>query len=301
MILNKPPYFKYAPSWVLFGCVWLIAKLPYKFIIFLGKGLGQLIKFLIPSRKKVVLTNLELCFKDLTSNDRKKLCDAHFSELGLMITQTFKAFLGNTKKLEQTAIINGREHLDQCIKNKQGVLMVAGHFTALDLGGKILARYYKFAGMYRKHKHPLAEYIVAKSRLNYTDTMFERDELKSIIKYLRAGNILWYAPDQNYRRGQSVFVPFFGNQASTITATHQLARLSKCKVLFFHVKRNTTAPYYTLSISPPLENFPSKDPVEDTKRINQGIEKMVKTSPAEYLWVHKRFKTVEEGKKNPYK
>jgi KDO2-lipid IV(A) lauroyltransferase len=178
--------------------------------------------------------------------------------------------------------------------------MVAGHFTALDLGGKILTKHYKFAAMYRKHKHPLAEYIVAKSRLNYTDAMFERDELKSIIKHLRAGKILWYAPDQNYRRGQSVFVPFFGNQASTITATHQLARLSKCKVLFFHVKRNDKAPYYTLTISPPLENFPSKDPVADTKRINQGIEHMVKTNPAEYLWVHKRFKTVEQGKKSPY-
>ena len=300
MILNKPSYFKYAPSWIVFGLTWLIAQLPYKLIIVIGKGLGQFIKLLIPSRKKVVLTNLRLCFKDLTNNDINKLCDTHFSELGLMVTQTLKAFLGNTRYLEQSTIINGREHLDRCIKNKQGVLMVAGHFTALDLGGKILAKNYKIAGMYRKHKHPLAEYIVAKSRLSYTDAMFERGELKSIIKYLKAGNTLWYAPDQNYRRGQSVFVPFFGNQASTITATHQLARLSKCKILFFHVKRNTTAPYYTLTISPSLTNFPSKDPVEDTKIINQGIEKMIETNPAEYLWVHKRFKTVEEGKKNPY-
>jgi KDO2-lipid IV(A) lauroyltransferase len=106
MIINKPSYFKYAPSWILFGLVWLLAQLPYKFIIYIGKGLGQLIKILIPSRKKVVLTNLKLCFKDLPTDDRNKLCNAHFSELGLMITQTIKAFLGNTTSLEQTAIIS---------------------------------------------------------------------------------------------------------------------------------------------------------------------------------------------------
>jgi len=300
MALKTPSYVKYAPSWFFYALIWLIAQLPYSLLIFIGKGLGTMIKWLIPSRKKVVETNLRLCFPDLNENQRTTFINHHFQELGLMLTQTIKAFLGGTKQLEKSIIIKGTEHIEQCLKNKQGVLLVAGHFTALDMGGKIMCNKYPIAGMYRQHKHPLAEYIVTKSRLKYATHMFKREELRPIIKHLKLGGILWYAPDQNYRRGQSVFVPFFGRQASTITATHQMARLSKCAVLFFHVERNEQSPYYKLTISAPLDNFPTKDPIADTARVNQGIERMVNKSPVEYLWMHKRFKKNPDGVKSPY-
>jgi len=298
--LNKPSLIKFAPSWIIYGIIWLLAQLPYRFLIFSGKGLGQLVRTSLKSRQKVVTINTEMCFPELNPIERKNLVHQHFNELGIMLTQTIKAFLGTTKKIEQTAIINGTEHLDACLENKQGVLLVAGHFTALDMGGKILCKKYPIAGMYREHKHPLTEYIVTKSRLKYAKKMFKRDALRPIIKHLKSGGILWYAPDQNYRRGQSVFVPFFGKQASTITATHQMARLSGCKVIFFHVKRNLKQPYYTLTLSPPMDNFPTKDPIQDTTRVNQGIEDMVKVNPEEYLWVHKRFKTRPKGEKKIY-
>jgi KDO2-lipid IV(A) lauroyltransferase len=298
--LEKPSFIKYAPSWVVYSFVWLFAQLPYAVLIFIGKGFGLLIKKLLASRKKVVRTNLKLCFPTLSDEKTTSLVNKHFIELGLMVTQTLKAFLGSTKKIEENAVINGAEHIETCLANQQGVLLVAGHFTALDMGGKILCNKYPIAGMYREHKHPLTEYIVTKSRLKYARKMYKRDELRPIIKHLKAGGILWYAPDQDYRRGQSVFVPFFNTPAATITATHQMARLSKCTVLFFHVQRHKKSPYYTLTISKPMEDFPTKDPVDDTARVNLGIEEMVKKNPEEYLWVHKRFKTTQKGKKNPY-
>jgi len=299
--MNRPSFIKYAPSWIVYGLVWLVAQLPYNLIIILGKGLGRILPKLLKSRKKVVAVNLSICFPDLNPSETKNLIHNHFIEMGVMLTQTLKAFLSSTKSIEKDAIIVGEEHIEACLKEKQGVLLVAGHFTALDMGGKILCQKYPIAGMYREHKHPLTEYIVTKSRLKYAKKMFNRDALRPIIKHLKSGGILWYAPDQNYRRGQSEFVPFFGEQASTITATHQMARLSKCQVLFFHVQRNEQSPHYTLTISPPIENFPTKDPVEDTQRVNLGIENMVIKNPAEYLWLHKRFKTRPAGEKNPYK
>lgn len=298
--MNKPSFIKYAPSWIVYGLIWLVAQLPYKLIIILGKGLGKALPMLLKSRKKVVAVNLDICFPKLKTIERESLISNHFIEMGVMLTQTLKAFLGSKKFNESSAIIKGGEHIEACLEKSQGILLVAGHFTALDMGGKVLCQKYPIAGMYREHKHPLTEYIVTKSRLKYANKMFKRDELRPIIKHLKSGGILWYAPDQDYRRGQSEFVPFFGKQASTITATHQMARLSKCKVIFFHVQRSEQKPFYTLTLSPALENFPSKDPIYDTTRINQGIEDMVKINPAEYLWVHKRFKTSPPGEKNPY-
>ena len=297
---DKPSLIKYAPSWVIYAILWFVAQFPYHLIILIGKSLGRLVRLLLPSRKNIVAINLGICFPNLSSIEKKQLAHKHFTELGIMLMQTIKAFLGNTKKIEDNAVINGAEHIEACLQKQQGILLVAGHFTALDMGGKILCKKYSIAGMYRPHKHPLTEYIVTKSRLKYANKMFKRDELRPIIKHLKSGGILWYAPDQNYRRGQSEFVPFFGKMASTITATHQMARLSKCKVLFFHVQRNKQQPYYTLSISPPLDDFPTKDAIADTTRVNQGIEAMIVKNPAEYLWVHKRFKTVPKGAKNTY-
>ena len=296
----KPSYIKYAPSWIFFSFMWLLAHLPYFLIILIGKGLGKFLHMVLKSRRKVVATNLNICFPDLNSVERKNLLKKSFDELGIMVTQTLKAFLGSTKNIEKNAVVIGGDHIEACIEKQQGILLVAAHFTALDIGGKILCNKYPIAGMYREHKHPLTEYIVTKSRLKYAKKMFKREELRPIIQHLKSGGILWYAPDQDYRRGQSEFVPFFGKQASTITATHQMARLSKCKVIFFHVQRNQQNPYYTLTLSPVIEDFPSKDPIIDTARINLGIEDMVKTNPAEYLWVHKRFKTTPPGEENPY-
>ena len=296
----KPSYLKYAPSLAIYSILWLLAQLPYRVLIFIGKGIGKFVELVLASRKKVVQKNISMCLSNLTAQEQKQLSKQHFKELGMMVTQTFKVFLGNTKSLEETAIIHGTEHLEKCIDEGQGVLLVAGHFTSLDVGGKILCNKYPIAGMYRPHKHPLTEHVVTKSRLKYAIKMFRRDELRPIVNHLKSGGILWYAPDQNYRRGQSVFAPFFGHPASTITATHQLARLSKCKVIFFHIQRNEKPPYYTLSLSPSMENFPSKDVMTDTTRVNQGIEEMVLKNPAEYLWIHKRFKTTPIGTKNPY-
>ncbi len=298
-MLSKPSYFKFAPSWIIYFSLWLLAQLPYRILVFIGKVFGRLLHAL-GLRKKVVLTNLKICFPALSLNTRNQLIKKHYQELGVMVTQTLKAFLSQTKNIEQNSVIHGGEHIQACLDKNQGVLLVAGHFTSLDIGGKILCKQFPIAGMYREHKHPLTEYIVTKSRLKYALKMFKREELRPIIKHLKSGGILWYAPDQDYRRGQSVFVPFFNHLASTITATHQMARLSKCAVLYFHVQRNDKPPFYTLTLSPAMDNFPTKDALEDTKRVNQEIEIMVKKSPHEYLWVHKRFKTTTSGEKNPY-
>ena len=296
----KPSIFKYPLAWLLYILLRLLSALPYHLLVLLGSGLGKLLMLLLSSRKKVAQKNLQICFPDLSEEQRKFFLKKNISETGIMFTQTLKAFLGNTTKIESNAIIDGSEHIERCLDEKKGILLVAGHFTALDMGGKILCKKYPIAGMYRPHKHPVTEYIVTKSRLKYATHMFKRDELRPIIKHLKQGKILWYAPDQDYRRGQSVFVPFFNRPAATIVATHQLARLSDCEVLFFHVQRNPKPPYYTLKISEPLPDFPTKDAIIDTTRINLGIENMVKQCPEQYLWVHKRFKTTPDRVKNPY-
>ncbi len=287
-------------QWLLFALVRLLALLPHGLQRTLGKGIGRLARKGLPSRVRVARTNLALCFPDLPETDREALLKQHFDELGQMLTQTLRAFWGNTRRFEKQVRIEGLEHIHRSQQQGRGVLLVSGHFTALDMGGKLLGKQLRMAAVYRPHKQGFIEQQVLKARLAYGDAMFKRDELRGIIRYLKKGGVVWYAPDQDYRRGNSVFVPFFGQPASTITATHQLARLSGCAVHFFSVKRLDKSPWYQLRISPAMDDFPSRDAVADTRRVNQGLEQMVKEAPAQYLWIHKRFKTRPEGLPDPY-
>lgn len=291
----RPPFWRYPLAWSAYGVCWLLAQLPHKLTVQLGKLLGKLLQHSLKSRRQVVERNITACFPKLTAEQRQQLINKNFQETGIMVFQTLRTFLNRRDKNLNQLPISGTEQLQQAIDQGQGVLLVSGHFTALDVGGRAICQKFPVAGVYRPHKHPVQEYIVKRARLKYAAKMFSREQLKGIIKQLKNGGIVWYAPDQDYRRGQSVFADFFGIPAATITATHQLARISNCLVMPYQVQRTTTKPYYQLQIHPPIKNFPSTNPQQDTRQVNQAIESMVTQAPEQYLWLHKRFKTRPQG------
>ncbi|TDR23653.1 LpxL/LpxP family Kdo(2)-lipid IV(A) lauroyl/palmitoleoyl acyltransferase [Marinicella litoralis] len=292
---SKPAIGSNLLAWIVFALLWLLAHLPFRLLLLIGRGLGWLFRVGLKSRRQVVRKNLTACFPDLDHAATEKLLKQNYRETGMMVSQTLRTFLNRSPRYFKDLKIEGKQHLQNCLDQGQGVLLVSGHFTALDVGGRAICEQFPVAGVYRPHKNAVQEYVVKRSRLSYAKKMFSRDELKGIVKHLKTGGIVWYAPDQDYRRGQSIFSDFFGIPASTITATHQLAKISQCKVIFYAVKRMDEKPYYELSLSKPLENFPTQDVQTDIDRVNQGIEQMVKQAPSQYLWLHKRFKTRPPG------
>jgi len=130
--------------------------------------------------------------------------------------------------------------------------------------------------------------------------MFDKDDIRGTVKYLRGGGTLWYAPDQDMRSKDTVFVPFFGVPAATITATHHLARMSGAVVIPFFHRRLPDGQGYVLRLAAPLQDFPGDDVLDDTARVNVCIEQMVREAPEQYLWVHKRFKTRPPGQPSVY-
>jgi KDO2-lipid IV(A) lauroyltransferase len=176
--------------------------------------------------------------------------------------------------------------------------MVSGHFMTLEMCGRLICDHIELAGMYRRHRNPVFEWAVKRGRLRYATHMFTNDEIRGAVRHLKQGGFLWYAPDQDMRGKDTVFAPFFGVPAATITATHQLARLTGCAVVpFFHRREGGR---YILRVAPPLEDFPTQDAVADSTRVNARIEAMVREAPAQYLWIHRRFKRQPEGRSKRY-
>jgi KDO2-lipid IV(A) lauroyltransferase len=284
--------------WLALGVMVAAAGLAWPLQRVLGRVVGLLAPHLASSRRRAAEVNLRLCFPEMGDAQRKQLLDESFEALGIGLFEFIRAWWGSVTPMRRELRIEGMEHLQALRDQGRGVLMVSGHFMTLELCGRLMCDYVPLAGMYRRHRNPIFEWAVKRGRLRYAVHMFTNEEIRGAVRHLKQGGFLWYAPDQDMRGKDTVFAPFFGVPAATITATHQLARLTGCAVVpFFHRREGGR---YVLRVAPPLEDFPSSDPVADSARVNAQIEAMVREAPAQYLWIHRRFKRQPGGRSTFY-
>jgi KDO2-lipid IV(A) lauroyltransferase len=283
------------PAWLGIGFAALLARLPWRLQRWLGSAvIGPLLRVALASRRKVAARNLELCFPELDAAAREDLLRKNFSELGIGLFEFARAGWGGVAPMRKNLRVDGLEHLTAARANGRGVIVVSGHFVTLEIAARLMCAYAPMAGMYRPHSAGAMDWAVKRGRLRYGSAMFTREELRPALKHLKSGGLLWFAPDQDTRRGDSVFVPFFNRPAYSLTSTHQLVRLSGAAVIAFtHVRRDDGG--YTLKLSPPFADFPSNDAVADTAKVMAAIEAMVREAPAQYLWIHRRFKRQPDG------
>lgn len=291
------------PAWIGLGLLWLLSRLPYALLMRLGRALGWLFARIPGSRRRIAARNLDLCFPDLDEAERDRLLEQSLRDVGLMLVEFALAWMGTRKALLRVpARIEGLEHIAAAAAEGRGVLLTGAHFSHLELAGRLLIEQggIRLAGMYRKHGDAAFEWAIRRARQRYADTMFLKSEVRAAVRYMRGGGAIWYAPDQDMRGKDTVFVPFFGIPAATLTATHHLARLSGARVIpFFH--RRLEGGGYALRLEAPLADFPGADVAADTARVNAAIERMAREAPTQYLWIHRRFKNRPEGQASVYR
>ena len=270
-----------------------LARLPWGLQRWLGAGVGWLALRLLPDRREAARANLALCMPELDDTQRDALLRENFRDVGIGLFEFARAWWGDATPMRRSARIEGLEILRALQAEGRGVLLVSGHFMTLEMCGRLLCDHVDLAGMYRKHRSPVMEWAVLRGRLRYASAMFGNGDTRAAIRHLKRGGFLWYAPDQDMRGKDTVFAPFFGIPAATITATHQFSRMTGCAVVpFFHRREGER---YVLRIGQPLAPFPTEDAVADTSAVNAAIEDMVREAPSQYLWLHRRFKRQPEG------
>ncbi|MBN8482053.1 MAG: LpxL/LpxP family Kdo(2)-lipid IV(A) lauroyl/palmitoleoyl acyltransferase [Xanthomonadales bacterium] len=290
------------PAWLGLGLIRLLAVLPPALRLGVGRFLGEVFARLPGARRRIAARNLELCFPELGPAERARMLEANLRDVGLMLVEFALGWFGGARAIQRVAVsIEGLEHLQRARAEGRGVLLTGAHFSHLELAGRLLVEHggQCVAGMYRVHGDAAFEWAIRRARARYADRMFRKDEIRATVRYLRDGGCVWYAPDQDMRGKDAVFVPFFGVPAATITATHHLARLSgACVIPFFHRRLDDGS--YVLRLEAPLAGFPGDDVVADTARVNAAIERMVGEAPTQYLWIHQRFKTRPAGEPRVY-
>ncbi len=284
-------------AWLGLGLLWLLSRLPYRTLMRMGRGLGWLVARIPGSRRRIAARNLELCFPHLDRQQHAALLEQTLRDVGLMLVEFALAWMGSGKAIGRVPVtIEGLEHIAAATARGQGVLLTGAHFSHLELAGRLLVERggVELAGMYREHGDAAFEWAIRHQRQHYAATMFTKNEVRACVRYMKGGGRIWYAPDQDMRGKDTAFVPFFGISASTLTATHHLARLSgACVIPFFH--RRLPEGGYALRLEAPLADFPGNDVSADTARINAMIERMAREAPSQYLWIHRRFKSRPPG------
>ncbi len=288
------------PTWLLLGMFRLLALLPFSWQIRMGAALGDASRYLLPRRRRIVETNVALAFPHLSTPQQRRLARKTLRSSGIAVFETLYGWWGSAQKLQEMARIEGMEHLHAAWRGEKGVLLLGGHFGCMMLCGRMLALQLPFHILVKRTRNPLFEALLRHYRELHYDGVIDSRNLRAMVRALRNNRICWYAPDQDFGSRQSAFAPFMGVQTATLTITARLATLSGAPVLPISYRRLPDGAGYLITISPPLQGFPSGDERKDATQINLALEKQVEAAPEQYLWVHRRFKTRPPGEPELY-
>lgn len=280
------------------AAMWLLHWLPLPILAPVGRWFGRLVHRYGHHRRHIALTNLRLCFPDMPVDQREALARRHFEAFGRSFIERGLLWWAPEARIRKLGRVTGREHLD-ALRGKPVILLVP-HFVGLDMGWTRLCLEYDMSGIYANQKNLLFNAALYKGRARFGNSvMLSRQEgTRKGIKAMRAGMPFFYLPDMDFGSRDTIFVPFFGFPAATITGLSRLARITGAAVL--PVIAHMNEDHYHIEIGAPWENFPGESIEGDTRRMNAFVEAEVLKMPEQYFWLHRRFKTRPPGEKKVY-
>lgn len=288
---------RYWLTWLGIGSLYVMAWLPIAVRFGLSRLLSRVLYHVASGRRRVAETNIKLCFPHLNPTEQRKLVKDIFYSSTLSFFETAEAWCRSSNLVNYE--IRGLEHLKQAREGGRGILLLSGHFGSIDLCGALLKDSLQYATVYRRHDSELFNYFMTRGRERYSTKTIARKDMRGLLRELKTGGVVWYAPDQDYGRKASVFVPFFGVSTATITMTSKVAKASNALVVPLSAYRTDDGRSIVLTFEPPV-NIPSGDDVEDARLINRWLEEKIKEHPEQYLWLHKRFKTRPDNEPSFY-
>lgn len=292
---------RHAIAWLAYACMRAVVLLPLSAQLAFGKGVGRLAGRLAPSRRRVVTRNLELCLPELDATEREQLATAHFEALGASFVEMAMGWFGSRETIAEHVRVEGREHLEAALEGGRGVILFSAHWTPFEFFFPVLRTLCpRLSGMYKKQRNAVMNRVMTRGRGRNVDRLFDKDSVRDMISELKRNAVVWYASDQSYTGKGSALVPFLGEPAMTNTAISRIARVSGATVLPYFSRRVGDGPSYVMTISAPLEDFPTRDPVADTRRLIAVIEEQVRACPEQYWWIHQRFKHRPASYPNAY-
>ena len=273
----------------------LLALIPMRAIATISGPLSTLGWWLAKSRRRVALTNLHLCFPQLSEAEREAIARAHFR--AYMQAALEHGFLWNAsgEKIRNYVTLHDEHQWKQFQQgeNKRPVIWLCPHFIGLDAAAICISVDTSACSIYSEQSNPDLDQMMLAGRTRFGESKIiaRTDGVKPIIRAMKSGLPFYYLPDMDFGLRDSVFVPFFGVRAATITGVSRLAKLTGAVVVPVLATQRPYGEGYDVHFYPAWDDFPSGDDEADARRVNAFIEDRVRENRPQYLWTHKRFKT----------
>lgn len=286
--------------WLGVGFLWLLHWLPLPLQAALGNALGWLLAQFPGKRRHIAATNLALCFPDAPKALRRRWLTQTFqASMRAMLEHGVLWWSSEARLRRLIRIDNPEAALGDGVRP---VIWLAPHFIGLDSGGTRLAMDHRAASIYAPARDPVTNKFMLHGRSRFLpQTLVSRGEgIKPALKALKDHLPFYYLPDQDYGRRNAVFVPFFGIPAATVSALPRLAKLTHAQVVPVITRQLPWGRGYAVRFYPPWDAYPSDNLEADVARMNAFIEDRIREMPAQYLWMHRRFKTRPAGEPGVY-
>ncbi len=283
---------------LLVAFMWLLHWLPLPLLRALGALLGHLLFRFARRRRNITLTNLRLCFPELSDSQRNDLAHRHFVAFARAFLDRTLGWWASPARLKRLVRITGQTHLHD--PEGHPIIILAPHFVGLDAGGTRVSMDEHVVSVYSNQKNPVFNRVLLNGRLRFNSPLLlsRQDGMRRAVKAMKEGLPFYYLPDMDFGPQDSIFVPFFGVPAATIPAVSRLARLTGARVVPCITRQ--VADGYETTLHPPWTDFPGESVEADTARMNRFIEDQARTMPEQYYWLHKRFKTRPPGEASFY-
>jgi KDO2-lipid IV(A) lauroyltransferase len=293
---------KHWPAHALLASLWLLHALPLWLQAALGSALGRLLYTAARERRRISARNIQLCMPQLSALQRRNLLRDHFRWLGRSAVERALLWYGSPERLRRLIHVEGDVRLAE--RSERPVMWLVPHFLALDVAGIATQLFQSrpVASIYQTQSDPVFDAAMRRGRMRFGqgELFARRDTVRPLVRAIRRGHAFFNLPDMDFGRKDAAFVPFFGVPAATLLAPSKMARALDMVVQPVVASILPGGRGYRVHFLPPWTDWPTDDPLADARRMNEWIEAAVRADPAQYLWVHKRFKTRPAGEPGLY-
>jgi KDO2-lipid IV(A) lauroyltransferase len=287
---------------LVLGFMWLMHWLPLPLLGRFGDLVGSLLFMTLRSRRHIALTNLRLCMPELSEAERVDIAHRHFQAYSRSVWERGILWWASEARLQRLIRVEPGPVPVEAMSS-QPTILLCPHFVCLDVAGASIAMVASASSMYVQQKNASFDKVLRAGRARFKPVkLFTRqDGIKPILRALRDKLPYFMLPDMDFGEKDAEFVPFFGIEAATLTATARIAATTGAQVMPVIATFLPNYQGWRVKFYPVWDNYPGPDMVAATRRMNEFIEERVREAPAEYFWTHKRFKTRPNGEPSLYR
>jgi KDO2-lipid IV(A) lauroyltransferase len=293
---------KYSMTRIGMAGMWLLRFVPDVWLWRLGQALGGLLYKVAGRRRRIALRNLACCFPEMTQEEREALALRHFRSLACAFLDFSRLWWADEATLRARHTLHGADRYEALMASGQPIVVLGYHCVGIEAAGARLAIDYRMTAFYMEQSNKVMDERMVRARTRFVQPLLIKkgDSARKMVQAIRSGAPAYYLPDMDFGARDSVFVPFFGVPAATLTGLARIVRLAGAVVMPCVTFQRQDGSGYDTTLGEPWRDYPSGDDAVDARRMNAWLEEVVRQAPEQYYWVHKRFKTRPPGEASIY-